>query len=284
MFFFLENFRRLLFIVEKKIIHILGIVIISIISGSVDLIGFTIIIPFISIIMEPNNIRIFENNFILDYFNFSFETYNPLLILSLLLILVFISKAIIAIISKVVIVSFAYKKLANLQTKLMRKYHEMSYLDYLKNSKSYYITSVRDLSKSCIDGLESSLKIISEILVMTLILIYLAKLNYIALLLLILIILPLAVTYNVIFKPLSITYGKRIAGSYEKIYQLIDESIYGFKEIKVNNKRNFFIKQLKDNANNVYTNTLKNFLITVSPRYIFEVCIVFLLFFLFICL
>ena len=194
------------------------------------------------------------------------------------MIIVFISKAIIAITSKVVIVSFAYKKLANLQTKLMKKYHEMSYLNYLKNSKSYYITSVRDLSKSCIDGLESSLKIISEILVMTLILIYLAKLNYIALLLLILIILPLAVTYNVIFKPLSITYGKRIAGSYEKIYQLIDESIFGFKEIKVNNKRNFFIKQLKDNADNVYTNTLKNFLITVSPRYIFEVCIVFLLF------
>ena len=99
----------------------------------------------------------------------------------------------------------------------------MSYLDYLKNSKSYYITSIRDLSKSCIDGLESSLKIISEILVMTLIFIYLAKLNYIALLLLILIILPLAVTYNVIFKPLSISYGKKIAGSYEKIYQLIDE-------------------------------------------------------------
>ena len=225
--------------------------------------------------MEPNNIKIFENNFILDYFNFSFETYNPLLILSLLLIIVFISKAIIAITSKVVIVSFAYKKLANLQTKLMKKYHEMSYLNYLKNSKSYYITSVRDLSKSCIDGLESSLKIISEILVMTLIFIYLAKLNYIALLLLILIILPLAVTYNVIFKPLSISYGKKIAGSYEKIYQLIDESIFGFKEIKVNNKRNFFIKQLKDNADNVYTNTLKNFLITVSPRYIFEVCIVF---------
>ena len=275
MFFFLENLQKLLFIVEKRLIHIIGIVIISIISGSIDLIGFAIIIQFISIIMEPNNIRIFENNFILDYFNFSFETYNPLLILSLLLILVFISKAIIAIISKVVIVSFAYKKLANLQTKLMRKYHEMSYLDYLKNSKSYYITSIRDLSKSCIDGLESSLKIISEILVMTLIFIYLAKLNYIALLLLILIILPLAVTYNVIFKPLSISYGKKIAGSYEKIYQLIDESIYGFKEIKVNNKRNFFIKQLKDNANNVYTNTLKNFLITVSPRYIFEVCIVF---------
>ena len=208
MFFFLENLQKLLFIVYKKLIQIFGIVIISIISGSIDLIGFAIIIPFISIIMEPNNIRIFENNFILDYFNFSFETYNPLLILSLLLILVFISKAIIAIISKVVIVSFAYKKLANLQTKLMRKYHEMSYLDYLKNSKSYYITSIRDLSKSCIDGLESSLKIISEILVMTLILIYLAKLNYIALLLLILIILPLAVTYNVIFKPLSIIWQK----------------------------------------------------------------------------
>ena len=165
----------------------------------------------------------------------------------------------------------------------MKKYHEMSYLDYLKNSKSYYITSVRDLSKSCIDGLESSLKIISEILVMTLILIYLAKLNYIALLLLILIILPLAVTYNVIFKPLSITYGKRIAGSYEKIYQLIDESIFGFKEIKVNNKRNFFIKQIRDNAGNVYTNSLKNFLITVSQDTFLKFAL-FLLFFIYLSL
>ena len=87
--FFFRKFTKT-FIVEKKLIHIFGIVIISIISGSIDLIGFAIILPFISIIMEPNNIKIFENNFILDYFNFSFETYNPLLILSLLLIIVFI--------------------------------------------------------------------------------------------------------------------------------------------------------------------------------------------------
>ena len=65
----------------------------------------------------------------------------------------------------------------------------------------------------------------------------------------------------------------------KKIYQLIDRSIFGFKEIKINNKKDFFIKQLKDNADNVYLNTLKNFLITVSPRYIFEVCIVFCCFF-----
>ena len=275
MIFFLENFKKLLFIVEKKLINIFGIVIISIISGSIDLIGFAIIIPFISIIMDPKNIEIFDNNFLFDYFNFTIETHNPLFFLSILLILVFLLKAIIAIISKVVIVSFAYKKLANLQTNLMTKYHKMSYLDYLKNSKSYYITSVRDLSKSCIDGLESSLKIISEVLVMTIILIYLAKLNYIALLLLILVIFPLAIVYNVIFKPLSIGFGKRIAGSYEKIYQIIDESVYGFKEIKINNKKGFFIKQLKQYADNVYINTLKNYLITVSPRYIFEVCIVF---------
>ncbi len=275
MIFFLENFRKLLFIVDKRLINIFGIVIISIISGSIDLIGFAIIIPFISIIMDQKNIGIFDDNFLFDYLNFTIETHNPLFFLSILLILIFFLKAIIAIISKVVIVSFAYKKLANLQTKLMTKYHEMSYLDYLKNSKSYYITSVRDLSKSCIDGLESSLKIISEVLVMTIILIYLAQLNYIALLLLILVIFPLAIVYNLIFKPLSISFGKRIAGSYEKIYQIIDESVNGFKEIKINNKKNFFINQLKKYADNVYINTLKNFLITVSPRYIFEVCIIF---------
>ena len=84
---------------------------------------------------------------------------------------------------------------------------------------------------------------------------------------------------------MSINFGKKIARSYEKIYQLIDESVYGFKEIKINNKKKFFIGQLKKYADNVYVNTLKNYLITVSPRYIFEVSIVFfVVFFIYISL
>ena len=146
---------------------------------------------------------------------------------------------------------------------------------------SYYVRNIRDLSKNCIDALESSLRIIAETIVIIIILSYLAKLNFTALILLGLIFLSLAIFYNLIFKPLSIKFGKRISESYKNIFQLINESIFGFKEIKINNKKDFFIKQVKKDADSVYLNTIKNYLIIVSPRYIFEVSVIILWFFLF---
>ena len=285
MIFFFNSFKKLLFIVNKKIINIFTVIIISIISGSIDLISFSIILPFIAIVINPENNEILDNNFLFDYLNISRETDNFFLILAILLIFVFFLKAIIAITSRVITVSFAYKQLANLQTNLMSKYHEMNYLDYIKNSNSYYVRNIRDLSKNCIDALESSLRIIAETIVIIIILSYLAKLNFIALILLSLIFLSLAIFYNLIFKPLSIKFGKRISESYKKIFQLINESIFGFKEIKINNKKDFFIKQVKKDANSVYLNTIKNYLIIVSPRYIFEVSvIIFVVFFIYLSL
>tara|TARA_B100001093_G_scaffold520516_1_gene617419 strand:- start:6518 stop:8260 length:1743 start_codon:yes stop_codon:yes gene_type:complete len=285
MLFFLNYFKKLLFIVSKKITNIFSIVVISIISGAIDLIGFSIILPFLTIIIDPKNSEILKDNYLFNYLNFSTETDNFFFILAILLISVFFFKAVIAIISRIVIVSFAYKQLAQLQTKLMSKYHQMNYLDYLKNSNSYYVRNIRDLSKNCIDALESSLRIIAETLVTIIILIYLANLNFIALFLLSLTIFSLAIFYNLIFRPMSINFGKKIAESYKKIFQLINESIYGFKEIKINNKKDFFIKQVKKDADNIYINTIKNYLIIVSPRYIFELSIViFVVFFIYISL
>jgi len=274
MFFFLNYFKKLLFIVDKKISSIFFIVIISLISASVDLVGFAIILPFISFIINPEKKEVSSDNYLLNYLNISSETENFFFLMSIVLILVFVIKAIISIISKVIINGFAFKQLAKLQTQLMSKYHGMLYLDYLQNSNSYYLRNIRDLSKNCVDALESSLKIISEFLVVIIILIYLAKLNFFALALLGLVIFSLAIVYNLIFKRLSINYGKKIAESYKRMFQLINESVNGFKEIKVNNKKDFFIKQVKKNANSIYFTTIKNYFITISPRYVFEVSIV----------
>lgn len=274
MIFFLNYFKKLLFIVDKKISSIIFILIISFISVSIDLVGFTIILPFISLIISPEKKEVLSDNYLLDYLNISSEAENFFFLISIVLILIFFIKAIISIISKVIINGFAFKQLAKLQTQLMSRYHGMVYLNYLKNSNSYYLRNIRDLSKNCIDALESSLKIITEFLVVIIILIYLANLNFFALTLLSLVIFSLAIVYNLIFKPLSINFGKKIAESYKRIFQLINESISGFKEIKVNNKKDFFIKQIKKNADSIYLTTIKNYFIIVSPRYIFEVSIV----------
>ena len=95
MIFFFNSFKKLLFIVNKKIINIFTVIIISIISGSIDLISFSIILPFIAIVINPENNEILDNNFLFDYLNISKETDNFFLILAILLIFVFFLKAII---------------------------------------------------------------------------------------------------------------------------------------------------------------------------------------------
>lgn len=285
MIFFFQTLKKLLFLIDKKPVNIIHIIILAIISGSIDLIGFTLILPFTAIIVSSESNLNLESNFLFSYLGISSETNNLFLILTILLIFIFSLKAIIAILSKILIVSFAYKQLAKLQIKLISKYHEMNYLDYIKNSNSYYLRNIRDLSRNCIEALEATLKIIAETLVMLIILIYLAKLHFTALASLALLFFILAVTYNLIFKPLSINFGIKISESYKNLYQRINESVYGFKEIKINKKKAFFINQIKNDAENIYKNTLKNYIIVISPRYIFEVSIVaFVVFFIFISL
>ena len=100
MLFFLNYFKKLLFIVSKKITNIFSIVVISIISGAIDLIGFSIILPFVTIIIDPKNSEILKDNYLFNYLNFSTETDNFFFILAILLISVFFFKAVIAIISR----------------------------------------------------------------------------------------------------------------------------------------------------------------------------------------
>lgn len=285
MFFFFQNFNKLLHLVDKKPQSIFYIVILALISGSIDLVSFALILPFTAIIITPESNINLGDGFLFNLLNLTLGTDNFLFTLTLFLIFIFLLKAIVAITSKVLIVRFAYKQLAKLQTKLISKYHDINYLDYIKNSNSYYVRNIRDLSRNCIDSLEASLRIIAETLIIILILIYLAKLNFLALSLLTAIIVLIAMTYNLVFKPLSINFGRKISESYKNIYQRVNESIYGFKEIKTNNKKDFFVSQIKNDAKIIYKNTIKNYVIIISPRYIFEVSIVsFVIFFIYISL
>ena len=92
MIFFLIYFKKLLFIVDKKISDIFIILIISFISVSVDLIGFSIILPFISLIVSPEKKEVLSDNYLLNYLNISSENESFFFLLSTVLIIVFFLK------------------------------------------------------------------------------------------------------------------------------------------------------------------------------------------------
>ena len=272
--FFFETLKKLLFVSDKKVINLVPFIGLFFISASIDIIGLSLMAPFVGLIVEPEFLNKYSLiNFFSSFLGpYDFDRY--LIFFSLSLILIFVMKALIAIASRMLILRFAYKQFANLQVKLMSAYQGMNYIEYLSRQNTSYIRNVRDLSKHCIDSLDAILKMISDIVIFLMIIFYLAFVEFKALILLISIIFFISFFFNFYLKPKSIKYGKEVANAYKIIYKGIDEAIKGFKEIRIISKENFFLNEIKLGANKVYEHELKNSIISISPRYILEIGII----------
>jgi ABC-type multidrug transport system fused ATPase/permease subunit len=118
------------------------------------------------------------------------------------------------------------------------------------------------------------LRIISELIVFTAVIIYLFLTQPFVVLSLLCLILIFVSIHNYTLKPKTIQYGKNKIEALNYIYQAVDEGLKGFKEIKILNKENYFKKMQKIGLDKVYENELKSELILFYPRYLYELVIV----------
>ena len=125
--------------------------------------------------------------------------------------------------------------------------------------------------------LVSFLRIISETLIIFSILIYFLVLDSKTLLTLIPIFLMFLIFYQIFFKSKVFNIGKKVNEDSKKIIQVVKDSIFGMKEIKISNKENFFNKILDKKARNIANNSLKYEVILFSPRYIIETLFIFII-------
>ncbi len=271
---FFIRLNRLLTITNKTKVDLIPLVFIFLFSGLLDIIGLGLLYPLAKIVIDPN--YSLQINYLKGFFS-GFEDYNYknyLLFFSITLVIIFFLRTVMSIITRLVIMKFAYKQYANLQVRLLKCYQDMKYIDFLNQQSTVYIRNIKDLGKYCIDSLEACLRVISESVVFLIIILYLIFFNPKILLILGLIIFIISYIFVFLLKPISYVYGKRIAEAYKNIYQTIDESIKGLKEIRIISKEKFFLNELDVAATKVYKNTLKESVINFSPRYILELTII----------
>jgi len=271
---FLIRLNRLLTITNKTKVDLIPLVFIFLFSGFLDIIGLGLLYPLAKIVIDPN--YSLQINYLQGFFS-GFEDYNYknyLLFFSITLVIIFFLRTAMSIITRLVIMKFAYKQYANLQVRLLKCYQDMKYIDFLNQQSTVYIRNIKDLGKYCIDSLEACLRVISESVVFLIIILYLIFFNPKILLILGSVIFIISYIFVFLLKPISYVYGKRIAEAYKSIYQTIDESIKGLKEIRIISKEKFFLNELDVAATKVYKNTLKESVINFSPRYILELTII----------
>ena len=261
----LSEFKKIIFILSIRKLDLFKILALILIATIVELLGLSIVIPFIS-----NTFNLSDK----EYFNFlnqSELSSNELQsILLAILLFIFFAKTIISIFIKWYIGVFSSRQNALLQKKLINLYQNMDYEDYVEKNNSEYVRNIREIGSDCLSNLDLSLKVIAEVIVFFFIICFLAIVNYKVLLVISFTFLSILFIYQYFLKPISVRLGEIRNEAIGKIHKYIDFGIRGMKETKILKKDKFFTSNLFNYANVITETQKKAILIHDSPKHILE--------------
>lgn len=261
----LSEFKKIIFILSIRKLDLIKILVLILIASLTELLGLSIVIPFIS-----NTFNLSDK----EYFNFlnqgDLTTYEIQSILLGILLFVFFFKAIISIFIKWYIGVFSSRQNALLQKKLITLYQNMDYEDYVEKNNSEYVRNIREIASDCLSNLDLSLKVIAEVIVFFFIICFLAIINFKVLFVVSSIFLSVLFFYQFFLKPIAVRLGEIRNEAIGKIHKYIDFGIRGMKETKILKKDKFFTSNLFNHANVITDTQKKAILIHDSPKYILE--------------
>ena len=275
----------------KEIIIILGkdfkylwiMAIFFMLLSILDIIGISLIYPYISIITEPSkfvasDVYTFINKYL------SFNDINQLFtIIGLALICLFIIKAFTGIFINRVILRFGLNQGIKLRAELLDSYQNLNYKNFTDRNTSEYIYNIFHLANQYSQTvLVSILRILSEGIVALVILIFLAVSNFLVFGVLILILGSLMFIFDFIFKNKMIRYGSETNKESKNMLRTVNESMNGIKTIRILGISNFFYNNLLKASKNFSRAQLNQYTISQSPRYIIEAALIFFIVMIFI--
>lgn len=271
-----QYFKEIIFLTGNDIKRVPYLLLIFIFASSLDIIGIGLVAPYISMIIEPER---FQHGPYLKYLiqlGLPSKTESLILAIGVILVVVFISKAIASLWINRLIVAFSYNKGITLRAMLIRAYQQMAYSDYLKRNSSESIYSIITLSSIFAQStLQAALRLLSEGVVALAIFILLFLKNSIAILLFSALIIAVALIYDFLFRKRLVSDGKEVDVQSKKMVQSIYEAIEGLKEIRVLQKEEYFYNRIMETARGVARASISSSTIKAMPRYLLEIVVIF---------
>ena len=260
---------RYIFNTREKV-KLVFILIIVVIGSFFELIGVSSFMPFIEILMDPAVIH--ENeylNFFYELFHFTTE-HTFLAGLTGVIIFIYIFKNVFLALEKNIIYRFSYRTQLNISTKLLKSYMNEPYTFHLRKNIAELQRSLQEDTDLFAKGIIHILELIMELTVCGVLGIYLFIVSKsIAALVLIMLILCTG-TFAMVSRKYSARLGAECQVYKGKLYQWMNQSLGGIKEVKILNREEYFITQYQ-NYFHKYVHGLRiNRLIGEMPRYFVE--------------
>ncbi|MDA9880663.1 ATP-binding cassette domain-containing protein [Candidatus Pelagibacter sp.] len=280
----MKNFiKEIIIILGKDFKYLWIMAIFFMLLSILDIIGISLIYPYISIITEPSK---FVSSDIYTFINrhLSFNSLNQLfIIIGLTLICLFILKALAGIFINRLILKFGLGQGNKLRAELMNSYQNLDYRNFTDRNTSEYIYNIFHLANQYSQTvLVSMLRILSEGTVALAILIFLAFSNFLVFVVLILVLGSLMFVFDFFFKNKMIRYGSETNMESNNMLRAVNESMHGIKTIRILGISNFFYNNLSKASKNFSQALLNQLTISQSPKYVIEAALIFLIVIIFI--
>lgn len=254
----------------KDKIKIVLLTIIILIGSMLELLAISLFSPFIDGIVDQNTMM--ESTIMVYIYHFfSFKKYEYFLaLLAVSIITVYIIKNVYIIIEKNTIYKFAYRIQRTISTKLLKSYMEEPYTFHLNKNIAVLQRSMQEDTDQFAKAILHFMEMAAEACVCIVLGVYLFIVSKSITVVIVGLLLVCLGIFSYINKKYSRKWGEQGQEYKAKIYQWMNQSLSGIKDIKILDRSETFIKNY-DNYMKKYVRVLRlNRLIGIMPKYIIE--------------
>lgn len=260
---------------HKEKMQLIGILAIVIIGSFMELLGVSVFMPFIQILLDPNSI---QTNELLNYFYtlLGFTTVEAYLsAIAIMICFVYLFKNIYLTFMQNTMLNFSYKTRMNLATRLLTTYMSQPYTFHLGKNIAELQRNLQYDTNQFMLLVNAALQLLAECAVIGCLGFYLFHTSH-SITLVIMVLLAICVgLFFMISKKVSTRLGRENEENNAKLYQWINQSLGGIKEVKVLNREGFFVNSYKKVYKRLIKGAKNNEILAAIPKYIVEtVCMV----------
>ena len=263
--------KKLRYVFDRKDkMKLVGLAILMIIGSVLELLAVAVFNPFIEVLMQTSSIE--DDSFLKLFFVHihlnGIEQY--LVVLSALIAVIYLVKNIYLSFLQNVILSFSYTTRMNLATRLLTTYMNEPYTFHLSKNIAEMQRCLQSDTSQFMSLINSCLQLTVEMVTCLALAAYLFHTSHSITVVIGVLLLLCIGLFFMISKKVSSRLGRQNENYNAKLFQWINQSLGGIKELKILQREEYFIDSYKTNYKKLIWGARVNELIAALPKYIVE--------------
>lgn len=263
--------KKLRYVFDRKDkIKLVGLAILMVIGSVLELLAVAVFNPFIEVLMQTSSIE--DDSFLKLFFTHihlnGIEQY--LVVLSALIAVIYLVKNIYLSFLQNVILSFSYMTRMNLATRLLTTYMNEPYTFHLSKNIAEMQRCLQSDTSQFMTLISSGLQLTVEMVTCLALAAYLFHTSHSITVVIGVLLLLCIGLFFMISKKVSSRLGRQNENYNAKLFQWINQSLGGIKELKILQREEYFIDSYKTNYKKLVWGARVNELIAALPKYIVE--------------